>query len=257
MGGDFSRDIAERLYKVSMRRTARVIAVSQASADVLLENHVVEPDRLSVINNGIPAGRFTIDREDLRRTARNRLGADPKSVVFGAVGRLVSVKNHAGLVTAFASVARQDRSSKLVVIGDGPLRQPLLDQCERLGVADRVLFMGSRSDVRELLPGFDVFVQPSFTESYSIAIVEAAAAGLPVIATSVGGNAEIVTDGLSGIIVPPDNVPAIESAMMEMLKSSEQRQKHGAAAAAWFDRRGRIEACAGEYECLYREVIDA
>jgi glycosyltransferase involved in cell wall biosynthesis len=255
MGGDFSKDLAERLYRLAMLRTAHVVSVSKASADVLLAEKVVAEERLSVIPNGIPAKPDKRDNSVQRPRARSLLNVGDSTVVFGAVGRLAPVKNHKGLLEAFSTLARAREGVRLVIVGDGPLRDELEAQRERLACADCVTMLGARSDVRELLPGLDVFLQPSFSESYSIALVEAAAAGLPMIATDVGGNAEIVQDRWTGRIVPTGDLDALCSAMNEMAECPQTRAEYGRRAEEWFDKHARIEASASAYEALYRRVL--
>jgi glycosyltransferase involved in cell wall biosynthesis len=137
-------------------------------------------------------------------------------------------------------------------LGGGSLRDELEAFAAEQGVADRVRFLGDRSDVRELLRGFDLLAVSSRTEGYSVVLVEASAVGLPIVATRVGGNAEIVRDGVSGLVVPPSDPAALAAGMRALLDDAARASRMGEAARAWALGEGSVETMARRYEAIYR-----
>jgi glycosyltransferase involved in cell wall biosynthesis len=172
------------------------------SAD--LKRHMVAEGfsarRLSVLYNGVDPGRRPTAAE--RHEARAALGVPGDAFVVGAVGRLDPVKNLALLLQAHAVLAARDPSVRTVIVGDGPERAALEAKAIEHGVADTVTFTGYRQDVRALMPAFDVYVNCSAYEGVSLTILEAMASALPVVATRVGGNPEVVIEGETGWLVP-------------------------------------------------------
>jgi glycosyltransferase involved in cell wall biosynthesis len=181
------------------RLPGRVYAVS---AD--LKQHMVRegfPARcIDVIYNGIDPGERPNTAQ--RRAARAALGVSGDAMIIGTVGRLDPVKNLPVLLQAQAVLRNRSPHARTVIVGDGPARGALETAAAELGVADHVTFAGYRSDVRALMPAFDVYVNCSTYEGVSLTILEAMAATLPVIATPVGGNPEVVIDQETGLLVP-------------------------------------------------------
>ena len=160
---------------------------------------------------------------------RDELGISERSCVIGVVGRLDPIKDHSTLFQAFAEVRKASPDARLLVVGDGPERAYLEDLA-----GDGILFLGNRLDVPVILQALDIFVLSSLNEGISNTILEAMATGLPVIATKVGGNSELVEDGATGILVPPKEPKAIASALLKYIRNPEIRNSHG--------NRGRINA---------------
>src|SRR5690606_28944831 len=134
---------------------------------------------------------------------RSQLGLEPRAFVFGCVARMVPIKRHADLLDGFAAATARHPEAQLLLVGGGPLEAELREHAARLGIAGRVVFLGERRDIERLLPLLDCFVLASSTEGMSNAALEAMACGLPVIATAVGGNAEVVEHERCGLLVPP------------------------------------------------------
>ncbi|HVB38316.1 MAG TPA: glycosyltransferase, partial [Vicinamibacterales bacterium] len=189
----------------------RFSAVSLARVDGFGAQRPIE-----VIANGVEPSRYAggADRDALRRS----LGLDPARRYLISVARFHPVKDHATLLRAFARIAVAQPEVDLLLAGDGPLRGTLETQAGALGIADRVRFLGVRDDVPSLLRAADLFVMTSLSEAASITVLEAMASGLPVIVTAVGGNVEIVRQGIDGMLVPRQDVGALVGAMHEMLR---------------------------------------
>lgn len=189
-----------------------IIADSRDVAAMLIERQKIPSHKVATILNGIDLDRFqNLDTATMRHT----LGIQPNSYVVGTVGRLVPVKNQALLIKAFARFA-DERPAELVMVGDGPERQNLESLAAKLGVTSRVHFTGARRDIPAILASLDLFVLPSLSEGLSLTLLEAMAATRPVIATRVGGNPEVISDGKNGLLVASDDVEQLMEALCRM-----------------------------------------
>ncbi len=242
------------LYSIAMRWTDRVVAVCEAARRNLAEHDRVPAAKLAVVPNGIHVERFVAASSSAHRTVADLLGVGSGIEIIGFVGRLNWAKDLPTLIRAFAMLRRRGREAALALIGDGSLREELERLAADEGVGDRVVFLGDRSDVRNLLPGFDVFAMSSVSEGYSIALLEASASALPIVATDVGGNAEIVSDGVSGRIVKPGDPALFADALEDVLADPARARAMGEAAIAWVRREGSVETMVARYQTLYAET---
>ncbi|MBA2079826.1 MAG: glycosyltransferase [Rhodanobacter sp. 68-29] len=251
MGGMQRWNRAEMLYRASLARTDAVAMVCEAACDGALEHRLVPRDKLRVVPNGLRVQEFTVASPAARERLRASLGLPPQTRLVGTVGRLNWAKDQANLIRAFRRVHEQLPDTALVLIGDGGLRGEL-EACARdEGVAAAVRFLGDRSDVRDLLQGLDVFVLSSVSEGYSMALLEASATALPIVATDVGGNREIVRDGSTGSMVPARDVDALAQAILLLLREPARAARYGTAARAMMEASGSLEAMAVRYAALY------
>ena len=257
MGASNPDDRREKLFRISMARTAKVAMVSPQVCKRFIDNNVVAAAKAAVVMNGIPLQRYVQANAQTRLRARALLGIDTNSFVIGSVGRLVTVKNHALLLNAVAPLCFARPDIKVVLLGDGELRNALLQQAQTLGIAGSVHLLGERADIPNVLPAYDVFAMPSRSEGHSIALLEAAATGLPLIATAVGGNSEIVQDGESGLLVPSEDAAALREALQTLLRDPIRRRDFGLGARRWAQRMISVEAMTENYERLYRDVLPA
>jgi L-malate glycosyltransferase len=204
--------------------------------------------RLQVVYNGIDAGERPRPAE--RHAARALLGVPADALVVGTVGRLDAVKNLGALLRAHAALLAAQPSAHLVVVGDGPERESLHSEANGLGIAGRVVFAGYRSDVRALMPAFDIYANSSSYEGVSLTILEAMATGLPVVATRVGGNPEVVIDGETGRLVG-GHARALGNALIELAANSRLRGAMGVAGRWRVKRHFSIERMVEEYAAAY------
>jgi glycosyltransferase involved in cell wall biosynthesis len=242
-----------RLYGLSMRWTDRVVAVCEAARRNLAEHDRIPAAKLAVIPNGIHVERFAAASPAAHDAVASLLGVGAATKIVGCVGRLNWAKDLPTLIRAFAVLRRRGRDAVLVLIGDGSLREDLERVTADEGIADRVVFLGDRSDVCDLLAGFDVFAMSSVSEGYSIALLEASASALPIVATDVGGNAEIVSDRISGRIVQPGTPVSLADALDEMLADPARARAMGEAGMVRVRREGSVEAMVARYDELYSE----
>lgn len=250
------RNYPKQKRKVLVNRLAaaltdRVVAVSDDARAVALEVEHVDPAKVVTILNGVDTDVF---RPGDAVAARARLGVPATGYHVGCVARLSPEKDHATLLDAFARLRAARPDAHLTLIGDGPRRPALEAQAARLGLGGAVTFTGTRGDVAELLPAFDVFALASLTEGISLTLIEAAAAGLPIVATRVGGNPEIVVDGETGMLVPP-GAPETLAGALEAVAVRNDRAEMGLRGRARVMERFGIDRMARAYEDLYDEVL--
>lgn len=254
MGESNPRSRREWLYRRSMLRTDYAVAVCETARRHLQNNGVSPRSALLSIPNGIRTEGFRAAGDAARARLRDELALASGSRLIGTVGRLEPVKDQANLIRAFRQVRLSVPDAALVLVGDGALRRELEAVARDEGVADATRFLGDRSDVPQLLQGLDVFALSSLSEGYSIALLEACAAQLPIVATDVGGNSEIVRDRRNGMLVPARDADALAAALTELLSSPAYATTMGQAGRQWVTHEGSFRTMASRYEALYRNA---
>lgn len=254
MGMRLSNPKLRWIYRASLLRTERLAMVGQQVHNRYVSSGWIAADRAETIMNGIPAERFR-NSSERRNVARAKLGLDSGAPVIGCVGRLVPLKNHRLTIEVLPALLRSYPTLKLVILGDGELDTVLRQQATSAGVADQVLFLGQRSDVADLLPAFDIFALPSRTEGLSIALLEACASGLAIVATAVGGNPEIIKHRETGLLVPVDDAGALHEAMKSLLDSADLRARLGSSASEWVAANASIESLCRTYGRFYARAM--
>ena len=206
------------------------------------------------IRNGIDLTRVAPSVDPV--TMRAELGIAPATFVVGTVGRLMPIKGFEYLIEAFGHVRRQQspRESKLVVVGDGPLRAALERGAERHGISRDVRFLGMRADVYDVIGVFDVFALPSLHEGIPTVLLEAMALGVPIVASKVGGIPEVLEDGKEAILVPAKDPDLLAMAIGSVAKSSGLRSELTRAARARVENRFSIERLAVKTREIYRAL---
>jgi sugar transferase (PEP-CTERM/EpsH1 system associated) len=245
----------EWLFRQSMRLTDVTASVCEAAKARLATTGAVPEAKLVAVPNGIHPDQFQPANDQARDALRTQLGFPAGTLLVGFVGRLNWAKDLGTLIDAFAHLQRQRDDVALVLVGDGDQRQALQARAVAAGIAGRVVFLGDRSDVPALLAGFDLFAMSSISEGYSIALLEACAAALPIVTTRVGGNAEIVQDGVTGRLVPAGDAAALAAALAEVLADPQRRAAMAAAARAWLLEHGTFQAMAARYQRLYERGL--
>jgi glycosyltransferase involved in cell wall biosynthesis len=209
----------EWLDRLHLRFMDHVVAVSEAQA-AKVRKCGVRAERLGVIANAIDPDRFS-DPDPRYRDRMERFFRPARRKIIGAAGRLSPEKGFDVLLNAVSLVQDQDSDAGVVIFGDGPLRAALQQQIAALGLTGAVILAGFRGDLDRYVPHLDMLVLPSHTEGLPNVVLEACAAGVPVVATSVGGTPEVIEDGVSGLLVPPGDPVTLASAICEMLGDEE------------------------------------
>jgi glycosyltransferase involved in cell wall biosynthesis len=206
-----------------------------------------------LIPNGIPTDEYAPDA-NRRRRWRQRHGLEPEAIVLTHVGRFAPPKNHALLIEAFAQV-RTHTPLYLLLVGGGELEDAVRQQVVELGLQQRVRFLGVRADVPAILNASDLFVLSSRWEGNPLSVMEAMAAGLPVVSTAVGGVPDLVREGETGLLVPSGDAAALARALQALVDDPARREAMGAAARqhaiAHFDIRHTVRG----YEQLYESLL--
>ena len=253
-GSNRRHRLTRRLYRPFV---THYVALSRHIQDYLQSSIGVPAGAIAQIYNGVDTTRYSRaggTRASIIGSPFNESGA----WLIGTVGRLAAVKNQAGLIQAAAAASRADSGARerlrLVIVGDGPLMGELKEIARAEGMTDRTWFAGSRDDVAQVLAGLDAFALPSLAEGISNTLLEAMSTGLPVVATRVGGNTELVTHDVSGMLVPSGDAAALTDAMLGYLTDPAMARRHGVAARAAVETRFSLDRMVADYAALYESV---
>jgi glycosyltransferase involved in cell wall biosynthesis len=227
---------------------------SKAVANDTFRRDGVDRNKIVCIYNGLNLSRFNLPA-NTRELMRSKLGLSQSDFAWVKVANLVDYKGHIDLIQAFAGFSKSF-SARLFLVGrDRGAQSGIELMVSKLGIADRIVFLGDRSDVPEILSAMDGYVMASHTEGFSNAILEAMAARIPIVATNVGGNAEALQDGELGILVEPHNHIALARAMQQIMDNQELRQRFAFAAEQTVREKYRVEAMVDSYLVLYRNGL--
>lgn len=253
-GRDFSSSIKVRIANRLLSRMAdKIVVVAEYGKKYLVEHERTDERRILKIYNGIDPQKFGRNHND--KLMRRELGITDNQPVIGIVARLDPIKNHACLIKAMKTVTASLPAAVLLVIGDGPQRHELERLTADLRLQNHIKFLGARSDIAELLSVLDVFVLSSFSEGLSLTLIEACAAAKPIVATDVGGNAEIVEHGINGLLVPSDRPEALAVAVLEILTDRKKAKQMGEAGRRKFEEEFTLDQMVKRYEDLYESCL--
>ena len=242
--------------RLFLRRMDAIVSVSQYTGRDFMNVYRLPPSRVTVIPNGVDAQAFQgVNQASARAQVRQELEIPESSIVLISVGNLSQEKGYADLLSFLGDLSPNGIENHLVLVGEGPLREPLQQQARQLGLADRVHFLGRRSDVPQLLSGSDLFVLPSKTEGMPAVLIEAGLAGLPSVAFNVGGVAEVVDHGVSGLLAAPGDQAGFSQALAWLCRDQGQRTLMGAAARDRCRERFDIHKIADDYQELFRRIL--
>lgn len=240
-----------RYLRLASRLGTRLITVSHQMKTYLAELGRLRNGGFHTIVNGLDLDTYCLVTDRKQFPA---LGLDPEDIVFICVGRLEEIKGHDLLLKAFKTAAFKTRV-KLLIVGEGPCRPKLQQQINEAGLRRKVKMLGQRDDVPLLLNLSDCFVLSSRSEGLSCSIIEAMAAGLPVIATDVGGNRELIVDGVNGYIVEPGNPDSLAVKMTEVLHDGRKRKEFGRASQAYAREQYSVSTMMTRYGEQYDELV--
>lgn len=235
------------------RPYARVVAISQAVRAQLVAAGV-PPARLALVRSAVEPQLLepAWSRERLAR----EFALDPRAPLAGCVAQLIPRKGHGVLLAAWREVAAACPEARLLLLGQGPLEAALRREAAAAGIGRSVVFAGFRADLPAFLGRLDVLVHPALAEGLGLAVLEAQAAGVPVVACRAGGVAEAIADGRTGYLVAPGDAAALAIALTELLQNPARRKAMSEAAWQWAAREFRVADMVDGYLTLYREVVD-
>lgn len=253
-GGSFRRALTIWLERLTARWTAQSIAVSELVRTNILARVGLPPETVRTILNGadLPAQSPRADRQEIRRA----LGLPLHGTVVATIARLAPQKDLPTLLRAAARVVNAC-DAHFLVAGDGPLRRELALTAHGLGLNGRVHFLGQRDDIPDLLHAADLFALSSAYEGAPLAVIEALAAGLPVVATAVGGLPELVPDGQTGYLVPAGDHQALADRLLALIANPDLRLRLGEQARSWAASRLGPEGMINATHRLYESVLQA
>ncbi len=234
--------------------TAKIIAVSEAVKKCLIEFVGINPGKITVIYNSAArtAGQDVLTREGFRRS----IGLDKNDFVSGSISRIEEHKGHSFFIEAVAKCKSDNVPCKCIIAGDGPYKEYLGAKIKKLGLEDRVILLGWRKDIQALLLAMDVFVYSSILrEGLPLALAEAASAGLPLIVTQIGGNSEIVENGVNGFVVPPGDAGALAEKIKYFVENPAETKKMGEFSRKIWEDKFALEEMIHKIDSLYKSLI--
>jgi glycosyltransferase involved in cell wall biosynthesis len=244
----------ETLNRWILRWMDAVVCVSEAQAGKV-RRAGVQPDRMVVIHNSIGPDSFAPPEAEHGRKLKDMFAVPPRYMV-GAAGRLSPEKGFDQLVEAAAIVLQKRRDVGFVVFGDGPMRDSLTRQVHACHIEGQFVLGGFRSDVGRFFPHLDLAVLPSFTEGLPVVLLETYAAGVPAVATAVGGTPELVDEGVNGYLVPPGDPLALSRRILDMLSDDQSRRAMGACGQQRVREEFSFSAQATQYQELFERLRD-
>lgn len=245
--GGRAREIAYRLTDPLCDLTTNV---SRAAVDRYIEVRAAPRRKISFVPNGIDTSRFQA-RPERRAAVRRELGVGDR-FVWLAVGRLEEQKDHPNMLRALAEAGWQGHDGRLLIVGEGPDEPAVRALAGRLGVLDQVSFLGVRRDVPDLMNAADAYLMSSAWEGMPLVLLEAAASGLPIVATDVGGNREVAIEGSNGLLAPARDPAALARRMLELLAlPAEERRAMGARGREYVVTTYDLESVIQTWEGIY------
>lgn len=231
----------------------RIYTVSEDMKQKVLEGRS-RADRIRVIHTGIDLA--TVDQGADREQVRSALGIGPDDLVVGTVSRLFVEKGHRFLIQALSILTERFPKLRVLIVGTGDQRRALEEQVRTLLLGDRVLFTGYYEDLGGALRAMDIFAQPSIDhEGFPTALLEAQAAGLPVVASDIGGTKETFAVGRTGMLVPPADSVALAEALAVLCENDGHRRKLAAAARPWIESQFTLPEMIAQMGTVYDEAV--
>ncbi len=243
------------IEKLLSKHTQTIICCSEAVRDFVTNNEKIDLSKTVVIYNGVDEERFS--HFNNVSAAKMELGIEPDDPVIGTVSSLTPHKGHKYVLLAARKILETFSSTKFLFVGDGGLKEKLEDQANNLKISSNVIFTGTRKNIPELLNLMDIFVLPSSSrEGLGISIIEAMAVEKPVVATDIGGIPEVVDNGKTGILIPPQNAEAIAKAVIELLFHPGKAKEMGRLGRLRIIDKFTTKRMISDIENLYRNLFN-
>lgn len=238
-------------YKLIYKIIDVVVTVSENTKKAIISEGKVNPSKVTTIHYGVDLTKYNRLNGHSKRDELNL----SNHRIVGVVARLTDQKGHSYLIEAAPQIVKEFPDVCFVFVGDGPLRQLLEDQVHSLGLESHFIFLGYRSDIKELLNSFDIFVLPSLFEGLPNVVLEAMACSKPVVATAVAGTPEAVIDGKTGYLVPSQNPEALAEALINLLEDEDLLEKMGREGRRRMETHFSLEGQISKFEALYEQLL--
>jgi glycosyltransferase involved in cell wall biosynthesis len=230
----------------------KIIAISNVIAEVL-RDHGVDAGRIEVIRDAVDMAPFAAPADSA--AFRREFDIPDNTLVLAAAGQLIPRKGHRYLLQAFAGLIQRLPDIRLIIFGEGHLDAELREQAAALGLGGAVQFAGFRRDLDALMGCFDIFVHPALAEGLGVVTLKAAAAGVPVVGFAAGGLVEAVADGVTGILVPPEQTERLQGAIAKLAENTGLRERMGRAGRARMRNDFSIATMAEKHVALYESIV--
>ncbi len=231
----------------------RIIAVSKDTAKYCIVYLKAQKDKVVVINNGVDVGEFRVTEE--ASSIKRRIGIPDDAPVLGTFGRLEIEKGHRYLIEAVSILKNSYPNIRVLIGGGGSLKQKLIEMTQKLGLKDRVIFLGERNDIPELLQIADIVVIPSLSEGFSLSCLEAMAVGRPIVATDVGGVPELMEDKKDALLVDARNPFTLAKAILTLIENRDLAMRLALQAKEKVGRDFSIDKMLSQTAFVYEEIF--
>jgi glycosyltransferase involved in cell wall biosynthesis len=244
------------IQRALCRSSQAVLVNARCIKERLIEEESISADKIEVIRNGIDFSRFEVAPDNLAAT-RRELNLDGPGPLIGVIANIKPIKGHQYFFEAFQQVSYEYPNARALIVGEcfDDWEEKLKLQCRALGIDNRVIFAGLRSDIPEILSTISLFVLPSLSEGMPNAVMEAMVVGAPVVATTVGGTLELITDGKSGLLVPPADSRELARAMIKVISDRDLGVRLAATARQQIGKL-HMDRMVHETEALYKRLIE-
>jgi len=255
--GTFNLDKTRRIiaYRLLSLFVSKFLTVSLSLKAELKKTLFIRDEKIVTIPNGVDAEKFRPRSSEEIQTVKRSIGIPVTAKVIGSVGRLEPVKNYEMLIQAFQELYKEFPRLYCIFIGEGSCRARLENLADSLGIKERVLFLGKMNEPQDALPVMDIFVLTSFSEGMSNTILEAMACSIPVVATNVGGNSEMVTKEINGYLVDSGNIIQLCNCIRVLLTEDSRRLEYGANSRNIVKNEYELNKMVSKYENVYLELM--
>lgn len=240
--------------KITLPLSDLVVSNSEAGAEYIIDRGA-DPNKTKIVRNGRDIGKYA--GGNATPSLFDSLDIDSDDLIVGTVGRLVERKGHYDLLEAWSTVLISHPNAQLLIVGDGPEARGLQERATKLNCGRSVCFAGQREDIPDLLDAMDIFVFPSHYEGLPGALLEAMIAGLPVIATPVDGNAELIRNEVTGLFVPPHDSESLANCLVGLLSDPDRRHTLGSAASDYVKEEFSIESMISVFTSIYDNIVES
>ena len=244
--------------RFSKRYVDRFVTVSEVLKKTLIDQHKIPEGKVVKIYNGIEIEEYRPNGKEVRSQkseVRREFGLAKNVPVIGAIGRMVWQKGFEYLIESIPEIIETIPQLKILIVGDGPLRERLEGLAESLKVKERIIFTGFRNDIREIFSAVDLLVIPSLLEGFPMVTLEAMAMAKPIIATNIDGIAEQITDGVNGVLVPPKDPSALAKAVVRVLNDKKLARTMALSAREKVEQEFSVEKMVAETEKVYLSLL--